>query len=234
QNQDGMEGGIELDGGANTAYGFNAGIYFQPTEKLSLGINYRSQVDLKVEDGDVTFSNIPAAAAGNFPSGTTFTAELPMPSTLTLGIGFRPSEQLTLAVDVSRVGWSAYESLRFDFSQPVAGNTVSESGRNYEDAMIYRIGGEYMVNEALALRAGAYYDQTPVQDGYLTPETPDSDSRGLSAGIGYSFSDMISVDASFLYINKAKRTDTAELSGGVPGTFKSTAYIPGLALNFKF
>lgn len=234
QSQDGQEGGLELDGGANTAYGFNAGVYFQPTEKLSIGVDYRSRVNLKVEDGDVTFSDIPAIAKPNFPDGTTFTAELPMPSTLTLGIGFRPSEQLTLAVDVSRVQWSAYESLRFDFSQPVAGSTVSETARNYEDAMIYRIGGEYKVSEALALRAGAYYDQTPVQDGYLTPETPDSDSRGLSAGVGYAFTDMISVDASFLYINKTKRTDAADKSGGVPGTFKSTAYIPGLGVNFKF
>lgn len=234
QKQGSPEGRIELDGGANTAFGFNAGVFFQPTEQLSIGVNYRSKVDLKVEDGDVTFENIPDAARGNFPEGTTFTAELPMPSTLSLGIGFKPSEQLTLAVDVSRVQWSAYESLRFDFSQPVGGSTVSESGRNYDDAMIYRIGGEYMVNDALALRAGAYYDQTPVSDGYLTPETPDADSRGLSVGLGYSFSDMISVDASFLYINKKERTDTADKSNGVPGTFKATAYIPGLGVNFKF
>ena len=234
QNQDGQEGGIELDGGANTAFGFNAGIYFQPTEKFSVGINYRSKVDLKVEDGDVTFSNIPAAARANFPEGTTFTAELPMPATLSVGIGYRPNERFTVAIDASRVEWSAYESLRFDFSQPVGGSTVSESARNYEDSYIFRIGGEYMATEALAVRAGAYYDQTPVRDGYLTPETPDSDSRGLSAGLGYAFSDNISVDASFLYINKAKRTDTAEKSGGVPGTFKATAYIPGLGVNFKF
>ena len=91
-----------------------------------------------------------------------------------------------------------------------------------------------MVNDALALRAGAYLDQTPVQDGYLTPETPDSDSRGLSAGIGYSVSENISIDASFLYINKKERTDAANLSGGVAGTYKSVAYIPGIGLNFKF
>ncbi|WP_439880658.1 OmpP1/FadL family transporter [Pontibacter sp. MBLB2868] len=234
QNSEGNEGRIELDGGAKTAFGFNAGIYFQPTEKLSIGVDYRSKVDIEVEDGSVTFSNIPAAAKSNFPDGTKFSAALPMPATLTVGVGYRPNDKLTLAVDVSRIGWSAYEKLRFDFSQPVAGNTVSESSRNYEDAMIYRIGGEYMATEALAVRAGFYYDQTPVQDGYLTPETPDSDSRGLSAGLGYSVSDHFSVDASFLYVNKAKRTDTADKSNGVPGTFKSIAYIPGVGLNFKF
>ncbi|WP_299990176.1 outer membrane protein transport protein [uncultured Pontibacter sp.] len=234
QSQDGTEGGIELDGSAESAFGFNAGIFFQPTEKLSIGVNYRSKVDLSVEGGDVMFSNIPAAARGNFPDGTTFNAELPMPSTLSVGIGFKPNERLTLAADVSHVGWDAYEKLRFDFSQNVGGSPFSEAGRNYENAFIYRIGGEYMVNDALALRAGAYLDKTPVQDGYLTPETPDSDSRGLSAGIGYSVSENFSIDASFLYINRKERTDAANLSGGVPGTFKAVAYIPGIGLNFKF
>ncbi|MEJ8803767.1 OmpP1/FadL family transporter [Pontibacter sp. H249] len=234
QNQDGTEGGIELDGGAKTGFGFNAGVFFQPTEKLSIGVNYRSKVELEVEEGDVMFSNIPAAARGNFPEGTQFGATLPLPATLSVGIGYKVNEQLTLAADVSHVGWSEYESLRFDFTQPVGGSNVSESARNYDDAFIYRIGGEYQVNDKLALRAGAYLDQTPVQDGYLTPETPDADSRGLSAGIGYSISDNFSIDASFLYINKKERTDTAEFSRGVPGTFKSVAYIPGIGLNFKF
>ncbi|MHA6249494.1 OmpP1/FadL family transporter [Pontibacter sp. CAU 1760] len=234
QNQNGMEGSIQLDGGAETAYGYNVGVFYQPIEQLSLGLSYRSQVDIKVNEGDVTFSNIPAAAKASFPDGTTFNAELPMPSTLSFGVGYQPTDRLTLAVDVSRVQWSAYEKLRFDFSQPVAGNASSESRRDYEDAMIYRIGGEYKVNGDLAVRAGAYYDQTPVQDGYLTPETPDADSRGLSVGLGYNVSDLISLDASFLYINKAERTDTADKSNSIGGTYKSIAYIPGLAVNFKF
>lgn len=235
QNQNGNEGSIELDGSAESAFGFNAGVFFQPTEKLSIGVNYRSRVDLKVEGGDVIFSNIPGGPAGAlFPAGTTFNAELPMPSTLSLGVGFKPTEQLTLAVDVSQVGWDAYERLRFDFSQNVGGSPFSEAARNYKNSYIFRIGGEYMVNDALALRAGAYLDQTPVQDGYLTPETPDSDSRGLSAGIGYAVSENISIDASFLYINRKERTDAANLSGGIPGTFKAVAYIPGIGLNFKF
>ncbi len=234
QGQNGQEGQIELDGGAETAYGYNVGVYFEPNEQVSIGLNYRSQVDIKVNEGDVTFTNIPAAAKGSFPDGTQFTAALPMPSTVSLGVGFKPSDKLTLAVDVSRVQWSAYEKLSFEFTQPVAGNTVSESGRNYKDAMIYRIGGEYNVTDALAVRGGAYYDQSPVQDGYLTPETPDADSRGLSVGVGYNVSELISLDASFLYINKAKRTDASDKSNGIAGTYKSIAYIPGLAVNFKF
>ncbi|MBB6609750.1 outer membrane protein transport protein [Pontibacter sp. Tf4] len=234
ENSNGDEGKIELDGGANTAFGFNAGIFFQATDKLSLGLNYRSKVDLEVEEGDVTFTNVPAAASANFQPGTQFSAALPMPATLTLGISYTPTNKLTLALDISRVEWSAYKELRFDFTKDVAGRPNSVNARNYEDTYIFRLGGEYKVNDALALRAGAYLDKTPVEDGYLTPETPDADSRGLSVGIGYAFSEKFGVDASFLYINKKERTDAANLSGGVPGTFKSIAYIPGVAFNYNF
>jgi len=234
QNQNGSEGHIELDGGADTGFGFNAGIFFQPTEQLSIGVNYRSKVNLQVNDGEVAFTNVPAAAGANFQPGTMFSAELPLPATLSVGVGFKPMDRLTLAVDVNRVEWSAYERLRFDFTKPVAGRDFSENARNYEDSYIYRIGGEYQTTEALTLRAGAYYDNSPVQSGYLTPETPDANALGLSAGLTYNVSDMFSVDASFLYINKEERTDTGAQSGGIAGTYKSVAYIPGIALNFKF
>lgn len=232
QNQQGEYGQAELDGNAS-GFGFNAGIFFKPTEKFSVGLNYRSQVDMKVEGGDATFTVAPSIRA-RFPEGTEFDAELPLPSTLTLGIGFMPTEALTLAVDISRVGWSAYESLRFDYTQDVNGANFSENARNYEDAYIYRIGAEYKVADAIALRGGAYYDSSPVQDGYLTPETPDADALGLSVGVGYTVTDNISFDASFLYINKKERTDTGAQSGGISGTYKSIAYIPGVAVNFTF
>ncbi|RAU84374.1 OmpP1/FadL family transporter [Pontibacter arcticus] len=226
------EGRVELDGGAS-GIGINAGIFFKPSEKISVGLSYRSKVDMKVEEGDTEF-NAPASVAGRFPAGTTFDAELPLPSTVSIGVGIMPTEKLTIAIDVSRVGWSAYEKLRFDYSANVNGASFTENARNYDDAYIFRIGGEYKLTEALNLRAGAYYDNTPVEDGYLTPETPDANALGLSAGIGYTLSEKLSIDASFLYINKEERTDLSNKSGGIAGTYKSVAYAPGIGLNYKF
>jgi long-chain fatty acid transport protein len=231
QDQQGVEGRAELDGDAS-GWGFNAGIYFKPSDKFSVGLNYRSQVDMEVDGGDATFT-VPGSLASRFPT-TTFDASLPLPSNITLGIGFMPSDKMTIAVDVQRVGWSAYESLRFDYADPVNGANFSENARNYEDVFIYRLGLQYAVSEAFTLRAGGYYDQSPVTDGYLTPETPDADARGLSAGLGYRIGESLQLDASFLYINKKERTDLSDKSGGIGGTYKSIAYIPGLALSYKF
>ncbi|KAA9340168.1 OmpP1/FadL family transporter [Adhaeribacter soli] len=231
QNGQGEEGSIELDGRAS-GFGFNAGIFFQPTEKLSVGVTYRSKVEMEVEGGDVT-NKVAPSLANRFPN-TEFDATLPLPSNITLGLGFKPTEKLTLAADVQRVNWSAYEKLRFDFKEAVGGNNFTESARNYEDVYIYRLGAQYQVTDAFALRAGGYYDNTPVQAGYLTPETPDANAIGISGGLGYKFSDKFQVDASFLYITKEERFDEADKSGGIAGTYKTNVYIPGLALSYKF
>ncbi|QNF31737.1 outer membrane protein transport protein [Adhaeribacter swui] len=234
QAANGQEGHVELDGNA-VSYGFNAGIYFQATENLSVGLNYRSKVKMEVKDGDATF-RVPSAApiASRFPAGTQFDATLPLPANITLGLGLRATDQLTLAADVQFVQWSAYKSLRFDYTQTVNGSNFSENARNYQDVFIYRLGGEYAVSDQFQVRAGAYLDQSPVKDGYLTPETPDANALGLSVGLSYQLTEKLGLDASFLYLNRKKRTDAADLSGGVPGTFKSVGYIPGIAINYNF
>ncbi|AMM50795.1 long-chain fatty acid transport protein, outer membrane protein [Rufibacter sp. DG15C] len=233
-DENGNEGRIELDGKSKTGIGFNAGVYFQPTEKLSLGLTYRSKVDAKVEDGDIILQIPDAAPVRAQFKGDKFNATLPLPANLTLGLGYKATDKLTLALDVQRVEWSAYESLRFDFNDVIGGQTSSEAQRQYEDSYIYRLGAQYVLSDIMTLRAGAYYDQSPVEDGYLTPETPDSDSRGVSVGLTLKLSEKVDLDASFLYVNKKERTDDASKSNGVAGTFKSVAYIPGVGVNYKF
>ncbi len=229
----GGEGHVELDGKAS-GMGFNAGVYFAPTDKLSVGVTYRSKVEMKVEDGDATFMTTPAGpVASRFPN-TQFDATLPLVANISIGVGYKATDKLLLAFDVQRANWSAYKSLRFDYAATINGSTFSESARNYEDSYAFRLGAQYQAIDKLTLRAGVYFDQSPVQDGYLTPETPDSDAIGTSVGLTYDISDKFGIDASFLYVNRKKRTDTADLSGGVPGTFKSVGYIPGIALSYKF
>jgi long-chain fatty acid transport protein len=227
------EGHAELDGKAS-GIGFNAGLYVQATDKLSLGLTYRSKVEMEVEDGDAIFTTPSAQpVASRFPN-TQFDATLPLPANTTLGVGYKANDKLTLALDIQHVQWSAYETLRFDYATKVNDADFTASPRNYKDSFACRLGGQYQATGKLTLRAGVYYDQTPVKDGYLTPETPDSDAIGSSVGLSFQITEKLGVDASFLYVNRKERSDAANLSGGVPGTFKSVGYIPGIALSYNF
>lgn len=234
------DGKAELSGKTGNV-GYNLGVYLKPTEKLSVGISYRSQVDAKVKDGDAKF-DVSSGAAALFAGGkTTFDATLPLPQVASLGIGYMASDKLTLAFDVNWTGWSAYKELRFDYAAPIAGSTSTVSPRKYKDSFTIRGGAEYKATEALALRAGAYYDMSPVKEGYMTPETPDQDRLGLTAGVGYSIGENFSIDASFLWIEGMKREQKASVVAAegmglnvLAGTYKQRAIIPGIGLHYKF
>ncbi len=49
--QDGSysEGSVTLEGSATTAFGYNFGLFYAPSEKIDIGISYRSKVDVEVE-----------------------------------------------------------------------------------------------------------------------------------------------------------------------------------------
>jgi long-chain fatty acid transport protein len=231
----------ELDGNAS-GMGFNAGVHIEATEKFTIGLNYRSQVDMKVDGGDAKF-NVPSSVytLGLFPQGgTKFDATLPLPATASIGLGYKVNDKLTLALDYNYVFWSAYKELRFDYEKPVNGSLSTASPRNYQDASIIRIGAEYLVKEKLAIRAGYYFDQTPVKIGYMTPETPDANRNCFTIGLGYKISEKLSADASFLFIEGDERLQE---QGDIPqdaqdsflaGTYKLRIFIPGISLSYKF
>ncbi|WP_053405446.1 OmpP1/FadL family transporter [Persicobacter sp. CCB-QB2] len=258
--QVGPDAGIELDGSADIAFGYNVGLYFQASEMVNLAFSYRSKVDAAVKGGDVTFKNIPASiyVTGLFPEGgTQFDATLPLPSVASVGVTVTPDEKVTIGFEGNIVGWSAYQSLTFDFVDPINGELRTSSPRDYENALQFKLGAEYLLTPAWALRAGIYYDQTPVQDGYMTPETPGADRTNLTFGFGWMPTEHLRVDASFLWVNGQERRQSfadaanagtiagfdadgnvTDVNGPVqevmPGTYKSTALIGGVTVTYLF
>ncbi len=220
---------VELSGTGH-GFGFNTGIYYKPIDVLSLGLSYRSEISMSVDDGLATF-NVPEALNENFPDGS-FASALPLPQVVTFGVGVTPNEKLTVAFDANYVGWSAYDTLAFDYENNTESLDDTKSARSYKNAVAARLGAQYILNEAFQFRLGFSYAVTPVQDGYVTPETPDNNRLSYTAGFGYSFLDKFRVDASLLF-TKLERTDT-NLETNLRGTFKTIVFAPGLSLNYAF
>lgn len=240
------EGSATLDGSATTAFGFNIGILYKPNERLDIGLDYRSEVAMKVEDGSTEFI-VPTSLSSYFPANNTFNAELPLPSVISAGLTYHINENFEIGTQFDWVGWGTFESLDISFGETTALLENTSSPRNYEDSWVIHLGGEYRLESNLQLRAGFYYDKTPVQDGYMTAETPDNDRIGLTAGLGYSIGERFQLDLSFLYINSAKREQTEQhaIDAGtfdpvagtrdvLSGTYKLNALIPGLSIAYKF
>lgn len=239
------EGSVSLEGSATTAFGYNIGIFYKPSDRINVGLNYRSEVNVKVEDGTAEFF-VPSALDSFFPEGNTFNAELPLPSVLSVGLTYQINDKFELGTQFDWVGWSAYESLDFDFKENSPLLEDTRSPRNYEDSYVIHLGGEYRLESNIQFRAGLYYDKTPVQDGYMTAETPDNNRIGITAGLGYTFGDL-QLDLSFLYIHSAEREQTIQQAIGagtynpeagsrdvLPGTYRLNALIPGVSIAYKF
>lgn len=228
QDQQGTYGEARLSG-AGMGFGFNAGVFYEVNEYISLGASYRSGVDITLEGGDAEFMVTPALSNA-FPT-TRFNSGLNLPSVFNAGLSFKASDKLTIATEVNFVNWSSYSALEFDFEQNTEQLQDVNSPRNYKNVTIYRIGGEYELSDKIILRAGFYYDFTPVQDGYLTPETPDMDKIGITCGASYK-TKKIEIDLAMLYINGAERIDQNK-EFGYSGKWSSNAFIPGLSVKYK-
>ncbi|PTX44409.1 long-chain fatty acid transport protein [Christiangramia gaetbulicola] len=233
---DGDRANVTIDASGVSAWGWSAGAMWRPIDSLTIGVNYRSEILVEAESGDADFENIPNSPLTPF-SDTQFDATLPLPAELTIGASYQLNDQWLFAFDYNRTFWDVYESLDVDWANPNIPD--SKNPRNYKDASIYRFGLQYAANETFVLRAGYYFDESPVQSGYFAPETPRNDSNNFTGGLTVNVTDKIAIDASFLY-SRFKDIDESydyyqENGQNVPfeGTYKSSAFVPGLGVTIK-
>lgn len=233
---EGNRSNVTVDATGVSAWGWSGSMMFTPTERLRVGFNYRSEIILEAEEGEATFSNVPNSPLTPFQN-TTFDAALPLPAEVSVGLSYQFKDKWLFAFDYNQTLWSVYSSLDIDFDDPSIPD--SENLRNYKDASIYRFGLQYDANDMFTLRAGYYFDESPVQEGFFAPETPRNDSHGYTGGLSLNVNSRFAIDASFLYIRfeevEASYDFYFENGQAVPfeGTYKSSAFVPGLGVTYK-
>ncbi|MBB1138363.1 OmpP1/FadL family transporter [Myroides sp. WP-1] len=235
-NEEGKRTSVEIEAKNVTAWGWTAGYLVNVDDHLRLGMNYRSKVIMKENSGKAKFSNAPAFGAAMFKDGK-IKAEMPLPAELTVGASYS-WDKWVLAFDYNRTFWKVYDALVIDFVDSPLGTSVN--ARNYKDSSTYRFGAQYAVNDQLTLRAGWYYDESPVQEGYFAPETPRNDSRAYTGGLTYKFKNGIGVDLVFSYLHFSDthnsydyyHEDGQNVSFG--GTYKSAVTSGGIGITYSF
>jgi long-chain fatty acid transport protein len=227
---------VTLDAKGINAWGYTAGFMFNPTDKLRIGMNYRSEIIMEARGGDATYNDTPSF---NPLANTTFDADLPLPAELTVGLSYEVTDKLLFAFDYNRTMWSVYKALDVKFGN----GTESLNPRNYQNSSTYRVGTQYKANDKFTFRAGWYFDESPVQDGYFAPETPRNDSMGYTGGLTYQVNSKLGVDFSFLYLHFDEIDNSYDYSTdpitGQPnpdfgGTYKSVVFSPGIGITYGF
>lgn len=243
-----------LDGKAKLGVGFNLGVMYDVSDKVTLGLSYRSRIKMKVKSGEAELNYVHPNVEQLFMTLTelkvlvippmnqgTFKAELPLPSNTTLGVSYRPTDRWELAMDIQYVGWSAYDSLNVQFTQNVLNGYSIRAEKNYKNTVIARVGGEYHATERLDVRMGLYFDQSPIRKKNYNPETPGMNKLGMSTGFSFAPIENFQIDFAFLYIQGFSRDGSYTLKNSVTGAtetfsgrYSSNAYTASLGLAYKF
>ena len=138
-----------------------------------------------------------------------------------------------LAAELNIIFWSVYDSLIIDFEVNNEKLVDSRSPREYRNSFIPRLGAEYKFNDKLIARAGVYYDATPTNEEYFSPETISLNQFAFTLGLSYMPVKGLSIDLSYLQL-EGLEADKIYTPENFEGTYKSRAFIPGIGLSYNF
>lgn len=212
--------------GSSWEYGYNLAIQYEVNDQLSFGIVYRSGFNVKVTDAS---AEIVGVRSGNNAWG-----KINLPDSWSFGVNYSPVAPLNIGFQALRTNWGSYDKLTIQ-AFPDSAITVSE--KHWKDVWRYSLGGEYQVNNALALRAGVVIDKDPVNSKYADFMVPSNDRQLFSIGAGWTINQNVVLDFAYGYLKiKSSKIAARPADGIMRDAFIHTghAHIFSVSANFRF
>ena len=249
-----------LSASGATGVGANLGVLVKLHDRARVGARYLTQVPLEYE-GNANFDPIAQSYRVTKPNplglpvGTPLDSfvtqvqsslsdqpaktELVMPAQFAIGLSVHASERLKLFGDYQWVGWSEFDTVTLDFSQPIPPD--EDLVQNYRDTSAALIGAEFDLGSAVRLRGGYFYNMAAAPDESVTPLLPDANRTHLSVGLGWDASQWMTIDAAYMVILHADRRGRIvnPAPGSLPtvalnsGVYRARGDLLGITLTFR-
>ncbi len=233
QSADGM---VTLKGDS-VGFGFNLGLYFEPSQTTRLGISYRSRVEHEVK-GTANYT-VPDQAliltrGGQFIDTHTQTRVI-MPDQVMLGFSQYLGARWNLTGDALWTNWSLNRELRTDFASP-QGDSIQQL--NWNDTWRLALGLSYTPEvQKWTIRTGFAFDQTPVPNADFRPaRIPDNDRYWLTAGFSYRVLSNLTLHGAYahLFIPDPAINSKSATGDRLSGQYTAQVNIVGLQLDWRF
>lgn len=203
--------------GTNWAVGYTVGLNAGLSERLDVGLVWRSKIEHDITGAasfDIAAS--PAAQTLNGLAGLfaadEFESTIALPASAAIGARFKASERVTLLATAKLTRWSSFETVELAFNDGV---TPAETlTQDWKDSWGFSAGGEVEATDATTWRAGFYYDQSPVNDAFASPRIPDGDRYWFAAGVSHDVTKSLSADLGLAYAIFEDRP--VDISGALP------------------
>jgi len=178
-------------------------------------------------------------------STSTYEFELNLPAQFGVGLGWTPTNRLTLAFDAVMTFWSSVDQWDIKLQgDGLNGGTrrITEVNVPFEwDDQLRLSGGiEYLATEKLTLRGGSYYDAAAAAEETFSPNFPnDGDALGLCGGLAYVIDGHVELSAAQEVAFYSKRTiqqPAGGVSGGTvfPGDYSLNRFETILSVTYRF
>lgn len=231
---------------SDDAWGWNAGALFTLDPATKLGVSYRSAIKHETT-GDISISSNGGAAADATTNAliaagraSNTRATIKLPATFILSLAHKLDDRWELLGDASWTGWSSIPKVDIMRTSGILnGQNAQTLDTDFRDTWRFAVGANYKLNDALKLKMGVAYDQTPIKDAeHRLVSLPDNNRTWLSAGVQWKPSKLTTVDVggAYLYLKDAdiNNNETAAGRGLVKGTYKDSAYLLGAQLSMAF
>ncbi len=167
--------------GDGWSVGYNLGVRWQPDEKVSIGVSFRSAATVTL-DGQTKYEQQPFIAATNQSAKVGFT----FPWTVVCGLSYRPTPKWNLEFDADYTDWSSFGTVTIHQSSTSPGveNPVPVN-LYWQSSWMYEFGVTRYFDSGWQASAGFVYNENSVPNAYYTPLAADMDRYFFSAGTGY-------------------------------------------------
>lgn len=227
-------------------WGYNFGVMVSPTDKVRLGLSYRSAIEH--EASGTTDVDIPALGNVAFVMNSDVTIKTP--DTVMLTGTWEATDDLRLSGLVRWAKWSNFETLTLKNSRyPEAidaalgsmGMTLKEINveNNWEDTWLFSVGADYKLNGKWTVRGGIAYEMDPIDDQSTRMAViPDTDRLWLTLGSTYKYSDDLQFDVGAAYLKGIGNKDLYSQQGAgaikVGEYDKLDCYLVGVQMQYRF
>jgi long-chain fatty acid transport protein len=202
------------------------GLQYEFTDRLMLGIVYRSQADTDLK-GDVKTENwrLPFTLSNHVEISWT------NPQSLEAGLSYDLNEKITL---FANLGWQEWS--KFSKNELSIGDAVNVLDRNWDDTWLTGAALVYELDDRSHFSVGMSYESSPVKDEFRTFDFPVDEMWKLSAAYGWSHSESLrfALGTTIYFVGNAPIDQTAQ-GVRVVGDYRSNKFaVVGGTLSFTF
>lgn len=211
--------------GRDDDVGFNAGILWQPLEKHSFGIAYRSATTMNFKGhSDLHIPILSANVSGQIAS-----ANFAFPQNVVFGYSFRPCTNWNFEINADWTDWHRLNTVTLNnqFTGP------SNIPLDWQNSWFYEFGATRYFDNAWRLSFGYIYSQNSVPSATFNPAVPDSDRHIFSVGVGQTYKHL-SWDAAYQFAWGPDRDINNGVGNPINGTYRFISHALAVSVGYHF